>query len=88
MVKSMTSQQLTLLTQALESLRESQTKGKLPFPVNTATAANLLHRSPSTLYKAKTQGKYTCKRDGYTLEALCASADKPNHWVVTWEKAS
>ena len=77
--------QLSLLDYATQLLNEQ----RIPYEVDTATAAKLLRISVSTLNRAKNAGKlpYTRKVDGHWASASFAGNPKhKDQWLISFRK--
>jgi len=81
----MTTDQLSLLDHATQLLSEQ----RIPYEVDTATAAKLLRVSVSTLNRTKNTRKlpYTREIDGYYASANFAGNPKRKDlWLITFKK--
>ncbi|ASC71158.1 hypothetical protein XM38_021080 [Halomicronema hongdechloris C2206] len=82
---AMTTEQLSLLDHATQLLSEQ----RIPYEVDTATAAKLLRISVSTLNRAKNARKLPYKRE---IDGYCASASfvgnpkRKDLWLITFKK--
>ena len=81
----MITNQLSLLSHATQLLNEQ----RVPYKVNTATAAKLLDVSVATLNRAKNRDMlpYTRKIDGYCASAtFVGNSRRKDYWMITFQK--